>query len=406
MKRRVSLSTMFYIKRTKLLRNGEAPIYVRLSFNKTKTEMGINKSISPKLWNTEFGIAKGKSHEAKQLNLYMKTIEFQLNEHLRFLREDSKEITAKAIKNSFLGLNAERKTILGIFREHNDDLRKRVGKDFSKGTLQKYEACRSHLEAYIKKRYKEDDKYLFELDFDFIRYFESFLKTEKGNNHNTAIKFLTNLKKVVRIALANGWIKKDPFVQYKLNLKKVDRGFLNDDELQAIINLNTRIERLENVKDCFLVSCFTGLAYSDLKMLSSKNVISSNGKKWIQINRKKTDVQSKIPILPVVEKIIERYKGYPGAGVSDEPKLLPVLSNQKMNAYLKEVADLAKINKNLTTHIARHTFATTVTLNNDVPIETVSKMLGHSSINMTKTYARLLDKKVSSDMDKIYEKYS
>lgn len=404
MKSRVSLSILFYIKRTKLLKNGEAPIYVRLSFNKSKTEMGINRSVDPKTWNSEFGLVKGKSKEANQLNLYLKTIAFQLNEHLRFLREDGKEITAKAIKDSFLGLHEEKKTLLEIFREHNEDIKKRSGIDFSPGTCQKYEACKRHLEAFIKERYGENDKYLFEIDHDFIRYFESFLKTEKGNCHNTATKFLTMLKKIIRIALANGWLRKDPFAQYKMTMKKVDRGFLNDGELQAIIDLDPKIERLRAVRDCFLVSCFTGLAYSDLNMLTKDDIVTgTDGKKWVQIKRRKTNVLSKVPVLPVVENIIERYEGYPG--VVDKNKLLPVLTNQKMNAYLKEIADLAKINKNLTTHLARHTFATTVTLNNDVPIESVSKMLGHSSINMTKTYARLLDKKVGSDMERLCEKY-
>jgi site-specific recombinase XerD len=404
MERRVSLTTHFYIKRTKLLKNGEAPIYARLSINRTKIEMAINRSVNPDLWHMDHGLVLGNSKEAKQLNLSMKTLEFQLHEHVRLLREEGNDITAKAVRNSFQGLEEEKKTILGIFQEHNDDIKERRGIDFSHETWQKYEACRRHLHAYIVKRYNEQDLALTDIDHNFIHYFESFLKTERGNNHNTATKFLTNFKKIIRIALANGWLKNDPFSKYKMTLKKVDRGFLTDNELQAIIDLDLKIDRLSTVRDCFLFSCFTGLAYSDLKKLTEDDiVIGTNGKKWIKIKRKKTEVLSKIPILPVVQTIIDRYQNHPYCIEKDV--LLPVYSNQKMNGYLKEIAELSRIKKNLTTHLARHTFATTVTLNNDVPIESVSKMLGHSSINMTKVYARLLDKKVGDDMEKLHEKY-
>jgi integrase len=218
------------------------------------------------------------------------------------------------------------------------------------------------------------------------------------------MKYIKNFKKIIRIALANAWITQDPFSNYKMKLKKVDRDFLNEEELKTLTNTIFSIERLEQVRDTFLFSCFTGLAHSDLKRLTPDNIkLGTDNNLWIMINRKKTNGSSHIPILPVTNMLIEKYKEHPYC--VDKGVLLPVLSNQKMNAYLKEIADICGISKNLTSHIARHTFATTVTLNNDVPIETVSKMLGHSSINMTKIYARLLDKKVGRDMQHLQDKF-
>jgi site-specific recombinase XerD len=218
------------------------------------------------------------------------------------------------------------------------------------------------------------------------------------------MRYVKNLKKIIRIALSNGWISKDPFANYKIKIHKTDRGFLTDDELQAIINKNFTINRLEQVKDCFIFSCFTGLAHADLKRLTPQNIVTgSDHNLWIKINRKKTNSLCSIPILPTISKLIEKYKNNPHCIANN--LLLPVLSNQSMNAYLKEIADVCGITKRLSSHLARHTFATTITLNNDVPIETVSKMLGHSSIKITKIYARLLDSKVSKDMHHLHNKY-
>ena len=216
---------------------------------------------------------------------------------------------------------------------------------------------------------------------------------------------MKNFKKIIRVALANEWIIKDPFSKIKLTFKKVEKFFLTEEELKTIIDKKFHIERLQHVKDIFIFGCFTGLAYVDIKKLTPENlVVGPDGKKWINTMRTKTGSKSNIPLLPITEGIIEKYHDDPYCVIHNV--LLPVLSNQKLNSYLKEIADICGINKTLTTHIARHTFATTVTLNNDIPIETVSKMLGHSSIKMTQTYARLLDKKVGQDMEKLHVKYA
>ena len=234
---------------------------------------------------------------------------------------------------------------------------------------------------------------------------ELYLKVDRNCGHNTTVKYIKNFKKIIRIAQANGWIKSDPFIRIKMQLKKVDKEFLTEEELNTIIEKDFGIERLNNVKDIFLFGCFTGLAYSDLKLLKPENVITGlDGGRWIITKRLKTDNDSHIPLLPIAAKIVDKYKD--NLYCNSRNVLLPVYSNQKLNCYLKEIGDVCGIRKHMSTHMARHTFATTVTLNNDIPIESVSKMLGYSSIKMTQVYAKLLDKKVAQDMARLNLKYS
>ncbi|MFT4833173.1 MAG: integrase [Psychroserpens sp.] len=302
------------------------------------------------------------------------------------------------MRNIYTGKTQNHKMVLKEFQNHNDKVENLVGKDFAPGTAERYRTAKKHVEDYIKLEYKVTDLPFKEVDHKFISGLEYYLKTERNCSHNTALKYITNFKKIVRIAFANDWIKKDPFLHWKARLKIVDREFLTEKELQDMVDKRLLIGRLEQVKDIFLFSCFTGLAYSDVKKLSKNDVvIGIDGHKWIKIKRSKTDTRSSIPILPTASDILEKYEQHPE--VLDQGKLLPVLSNQKMNAYLKEIADVCAISKNLTFHLARHTFATTVTLSNGVPIESVSKMLGHKSLRTTQHYAKILDRKVSEDME-------
>jgi integrase len=211
------------------------------------------------------------------------------------------------------------------------------------------------------------------------------------------MKYLANFKKIVLICLKNGWIIKDPFIQFKITKQEVERPILTEQELQTLVSRNFEINRLNLVKDIFIFSCYTGLAYADVQKLKrSEIIIGVDGDKWISTRRQKTDTSSKIPILPIAAALIDKYKDHSQCFLKD--RLLPVLTNQKMNAYLKEIADTCGIKKHLTFHIARHTFATTVTLSNGVPIETVSKMLGHTNLRTTQHYAKILDMKVNEDM--------
>lgn len=405
METRNRIAFSFYIKRTKPLKNGEVPIYVKISVDDYFEELALMKSVDPLKWDKARNSAGGKTKEAKQLNEELSHVRSRLEEHVKILNQRGKEITARSVKNSYMGIDPDNKKIVALFEEHNKGIKLLSGKDFAAATIQRYETCLMHLKNYIKQKYRIDDLPVNKLDPDFIKGFELYLKTVRKCNHNSTMKYIKNFKKIVRNAFQNGWLRHDPFVTIKLRLNKVDKGFLTEEELARIINKKFSMERLENVKDVFLVGCFTGLAYSDLKNLKLEHFVKGeDGRMWIHTRRIKTDMISHVPLLPVALKIIERYLNNPYCIANNV--LLPVYSNQKLNAYLKEIGDACGITKNLSTHMARHTFATTVTLNNDIPIESVSKMLGHSTITMTQNYARLLDKKVSNDMAKIHDKFT
>jgi site-specific recombinase XerD len=237
----------------------------------------------------------------------------------------------------------------------------------------------------------------------FVKDFEFYLKTKRKCGHNTATKYLKNFKKITRIAIANGWLKADPFSNIKFRLDEVDMDFLDEEELNILMDKELKFERLQQVKDIYLFCCFTGLAFVDVKSLVYEDIEDRQGKLWIKKRRQKTKNWCHIPLLGPAVQLIDKYRDHPKCQKTGQ--VFPVLSNQKMNAYLKEIADLCGIGKNLSTHTARHTFATTVTLSNQISIEVVSKMLGHSSINMTKKYARVVDDLINKDMQKIYDKY-
>lgn len=373
---------LFYVKRAKIDSNGKAPIYVRITIDGIRSELSIKRSVEIDRWSTEAGKVKGTTEEVKSINTYIDVVRNKIYDHHKRLIDDNKKVTSEAIKNSFLGIEENQKTLVSIFQYHNKQVKALIGKEFAAGTHERYETVLKLLQLFLEKEYKIKDIAISAINHKFITDFEFYLKSERNNVHNTAIKYIKNFKKIVRIALANGWIDKDPFVNFKATIKEVEREFLNEEEIQEVISKNLHFNRLDQVRDIFVFCCFTGLAYADVKKLSNEDiVIGIDGTKWIKTNRTKTDVKSSIPLLPTAIAILDKYKEHPEANNSN--KLLPVLSNQKMNAYLKEISTLCKIDKNFSTHLARHTFATTVTLTNGVSLESVSKMLGHKSIKTT-----------------------
>jgi len=400
---RVTFTFLFYIKRTKVLTDGSVPIYGRITVNKQRAEFGLQKSIEESQWHSEKGFAIGSSKAARELNSYLDFVKSKMLVKKREMEEEGKPITALTLRNYYLGIEDSGKTILGIFCEHNEKCEVLMNKDFSPGTVERYSTCYKHVASFIKQRFKRDDLALYEITPMFISDFEFYLKTTRNCCHNTSVKYIKNFKKIVRIALANGWMKADPFINMKYRLDDVDLDFLNEEELNALLNKEFNIERLQQVKDTYLFCCFTGLAFIDVKSLVYSDIESKGDALWIKKRRQKTKNWCHIPLLPPAVQLIDKYRSHPKCIKTG--CVLPVLSNQKMNAYLKEIADLTGIQKNLSTHTARHTFATTVTLANQVSIEVVSKMLGHSSINMTKKYARVVDDLIHRDMQKIYGKY-
>src|SRR5690606_11702085 len=343
---------LFFLQKNKVTSDGKAPIYVRITVNGKRAQISIKRKISVEKWDSTKGKVLGTSPESQAINKYIDEIRYKLNKiHERFL-DENKPFTAMAIKNRYLGKDKVTKMLLDILQVHNDEVDFLIGKDFAASTAERYRITKNHLERYIKKEYLVDDIPVKEVDHKFITSFEYYFKTERNCSHNTAIKYITNFKKIIRIAYANDWISKDPFLHWKAKLKIVDREFLSKEELQNIVEKEFAIPRLELVKDIFVFSCFTGLAYIDVKQLSKNDiVIGIDGDYWIKTKRAKTHTRSNIPILPIPADIIKKYEEHPQ--VINSNKLLPILSNQKMNSYLKTIADSCEINKNLTYHLAR-----------------------------------------------------
>ncbi len=400
----LSISLLFYIKKSKTDASGKTNIYLRITLDRHRSEFSVHRKIHIDLWNSKTQLALGNSAEAQEINRHLGVIKNKVYSIQQNFERDNESYSATDIRNVLLGKDKTKKMLLEIFQEHNDKVESLIGKDFSAGTAQRYRTCKKHVGEFIKKKYKKKDIPVQDVNHQFITGFEYYLKTTRKCAHNSAIKYVTNFKKIIRIAHANDWIDKDPFLHWKGKLKIVDREFLTQEEIQKIIDKELRIERLDQVRDIFIFCCFTGLSYADVKKLTKDDVvIGVDGKNWIKTRRTKTDTRSNIPILPIAQTIIEKYKDNELMKIKNV--VLPVLSNQRMNAYIKEIADLCGITKNLTFHLARHTFATTVTLSNGVPIESVSKMLGHTNLKTTQHYAKILDMKVSKDMEILRNKF-
>ncbi|HTF17415.1 MAG TPA: site-specific integrase [Chryseolinea sp.] len=309
-------------------------------------------------------------------------------------------------KNRWLGISMEKvKMLMEVFEEHNQQMKALIGHEFSPLTFERYTTSKKHTHDFMKSKYKVDDIDIKKLNYEFIHNYEFWLKSVRKCDHNTTIKYLSNFRKIVNICIKSGWLDRDPFVGFKMTKREVERPFLTDDELNRIIEKKFTMPRMSQVRDIFVFCCYTGLAYADVKKLTADEItIGIDGEKWIWTNRQKTDTASRIPLLPPALEIIHRHKNDPQC--LNQGRVLPVLSNQKMNSYLKEIADACDIKKKMTFHTARHTFATTVTLANDVPMETVSKLLGHRNLKTTQHYGKILDLKVSQDMGMLRAKFT
>lgn len=399
------LSVLFFVKRTKTNVDGLLPIFIRVTVNGARIEFSTKRFTTSEKWSVEGNRMKGTSAETKATNSFLDTLKAKVYDYQQQLIREDEVVNAENMRNKILGVEKRSHMLIGIFQQHNEEIKALVGREFATATYTRYETSLKHTIAFLKWKYKVSDIDIRKIDHEFVTSYEFYLKSVHKCNQNTTAKYIKNFGKIVRICLANGWIERDPFINYKCKIVEVERAFLSQDEIETMFNKVLATDRLNQVKDIFLFSCFTGLAYVDVKKLSRKNIgFGVDGERWIFINRTKTDTRSNIPLLPIASAILEKYEDHPQ--VVNQDKLLPILSNQKMNSYLKEIADVCEINKELTFHIARHTFATTVTLSNGVPIESVSKMLGHKNLKTTQHYAKILDLKVSDDMKVLREKFS
>lgn len=395
-----TFSLLYVIRKHRLLKNGEASIYLRITVNGEVADITTKRSVRPEMWDQRRECSLGKLHRDKELNHYLETIKTRLYQIHREFEIDGKRITAKALRDSFYGKDEDSKTLGDVYREHNKKCRALIGIDYSRSTVEKFDTSLSHLIEYIQYQYGKDDILLSELNGLFVTDFDFYLKTVRKCQNNSSIKHLKNLKKVVRIALANDWIKKDPFFGIQFKHEETHVEFLTQEELERIMNKEFELPRLELVRDIFVFCSFTALAFIDVKNLTPDHLMKdNNGALWIRKPRQKTGNMSNIPVLSVTKKLIDKYKEHPEC--IKKGVLLPVLSNQKLNSYLKEIADLCGIKKKLTTHVARHTAATIVFLANNVSMENVAKILGHSSTKMTQHYAKVLDSSIMRDMSTV-----
>lgn len=396
---RLSIHFKVRVEREK---DGKAPVYMGLTVNGSKCYIAL-KSLQVDLthWDLANGSGRGNTKQGKKISEYLDEVKLIIKEHYRQLEIKGYPVTTEALKDAFLGNIREEKVITfnDLITYHNEQAITLL----SEGTMKHYYVTQRYLTKFFQKKYNRDNVNLIDLDYKFIADFELFLYNHKPKDHqkpmdtNGVLKHLIRLKKMVNLAVNLKWIPANPFLGFKMSRKKVDKEFLNEWELKAIEAKQFEIERLNLVKDIFIFACYTGLAYVDMINLKPENiVIGLDGERWIKTFRQKTLVPVNTPILPKATGIIDRYRNNIRAEVSGT--IFPVISNQKLNSYLKEIADQAGIQKNLTFHVARHTFATTITLSNGVPIETVSKMLGHTKLATTQIYARVLEKKISEDM--------
>lgn len=400
-----TFSLLFYVKKSKKKSDGTAPVYLRITIDGRVVEISSKRYINPEKWNPTAQKLDGTGPDVKSLNAYLKTLEQKVYNAHHELLKDLPSVSADALKEKLVGKEEKARTLISIFQDHNRKMESLLGEEYAPGTLERYKTSLSHTREFIQWKYNVSDIDIRKIDHAFITEYEFYLRSIRKCNNNSAVKYIKNFGKIIRLCIANGWLDKNPFVNYKSKVKEVERAFLTKEELEVLAVREFTMERLSQVRDIFLFSCFTGLAYIDVKQLTRQQIgIGIDGEKWIFTNRQKTDTRSNIPLLPTAIAILDKYKDHPQC--LNEGRLLPVLSNQKMNAYLKEIADLCDINKELTFHIARHTFATTVTLSNGVPIESVSKMLGHKNLRTTQHYAKILDRKVSDDMRILREKFT
>ena len=398
--KRSSFSIQFFIRDCRIKKDGSVTIEVKITINGKRSFFSTGKNITAENWDKVKQIAKGKSEESQNINNFLKALKNRLYEKEVELMERGYIVTAELLKDSYFNKveSLKEKTLLEVFIEHNEDQAKNVGNGVAKATHWISVYTFRLVKEYMLQKYERNDIYLRELNLNFIQSFHTFLKIDKGMKQNSATKYLKQLKKIINVAVANSYMTFNPFATYKIEREPVEIDFLDEEELRRIINFDTPIPRLEKAKDMFLFGCFTGLSYIDIKTLANEHFEKDGaGRIWIKKRREKTGILARIPLLPIAKLILDKYKG--------NERLLPIQDPADINKYLKDIAILCNINKRICFHTSRHTFASTVTLANNISIEVVSKMLGHTNTRMTSHYAKLIDESIGSQMDKLTDLY-
>lgn len=404
MKTSHTFSILFWINSSRATK-GKAELFARITVNGKRANIGLKRKVPVNQWDVNAKKVLGNSSVAKQINTHIGQVQSRIYDIYQELKYKNEVITAQLIKSIYNGEDDNSKTLQEILKYHN----KKIENTLAQGTIRNFGITESYINRFLTKKRRTTDIYLKQLDYKFISDFETYLcgyypkGHPKAMSHNTVMKHLQRLRKIITLAYHLEWIEKDPFIRWKPTWEKRQREFLSENELSNLETYNLPVDRLDRVRDLFVFSCYTGLSYSDIIRLSHDQIKKGiDGRDWIITKRQKTKTPVKVPVLYKAQELIDKYKNHPVTQVSGT--LLPVITNEKTNLYLKEIAEACGIEKNLTFHMARHTFATTVTLSNGVPIETVSKLLGHTKIATTQIYARVLDRKISEDMEALSAK--
>ena len=400
-----TFSIIFFTRKSRSTAN-ELSIYVRITVSGQRSEISLKRTILFKEWDSSKNRGRGSTYKIRVLNAYLDQVYSQLLDCHKQLLEESKIITANAIKARYLGEDDNHKTLKELIAYHNTNMVTVL----KHGTMKNYATTEKYLDKFLNHKLNTNDIHLKQLNYRFIIDFEQYLRHYKNNkkklslSNNGVMKHLERFKKMINLAVKLEWILKNPFAQFQMKFDKYDRAYLTERELEQIENTYYNNDRLERIKDCFIFSCYTGLSYVDVKELTLNQItIGIDATHWIFTKREKTNERVKIPILPQAMAIIDKYRD--ASEKKENSLLLPLCSNQKANSYLKEIAKDCGIHKNVTFHVARHTFATTVMLSNGVPIETVSKLLGHTKLSTTQLYARVVETKISEDIQNLLTRF-
>lgn len=397
----------FWLKKRSIRKDGTMPIYVRIKLDGVPTDISTQESTLEKHWCSVSQRMKPRIKTAKQVNDRLDEIKSDIKSAYYELKKKGRPITAQAIKSRYLKQDNPVLTLNDLIIYHTENELKKL----APGTAKNYGATQRYIARFIKSEFNAKDLHLAFIDYSVVIKFENYLrfckplKAHQPLNNNGIMKHLERFQKFTTLAFKHGWIKDNPFLLYELGYDNYDSDFLEPFELELWENLKLKSETLRKVRDIFVFSCYTGLSYIEVKNLKAKDIVTGiDGNPWIILRRRKSDTEIKVPLMEKAKEILDRYNEYPhpARGYS----LLPVYSTQKVNKYLKDIAKICDIGKHLTFHVARHTFATTVTLLNNVPIETVSKMLGHTKLSTTQKYARVLERKISEDMKELQSKIS
>ncbi|MBS9461428.1 site-specific integrase [Flagellimonas sp. 389] len=400
-----TFSITFFTRKSRSNPN-ELSIYARINVMGKRAEISLKRCANSAQWDSAKNRGRGNTEKIRALNAYLDQVYGKLLQCHKQLLEEDKIITSDAIKSRYLGEDENSKTLKELITYHNNNMVHVL----KAGTMKNYFTTERYLERFLLKKRKVNDIYLKQLNFRFITDFEHYLRNCRDSKkwlvlgNNGVMKHMERLKKMANLAVKLEWMNKNPFNQFQLKFNKYDRVFLNERELELLENTDFKSERLQRVKDCFVFSCYTGLSYVDVKGLTKDNIVKGiDNNYWIYTKREKTDKLVKVPILPRAWAVLEKYRAIQTIDVTNN--LLPISSNQKVNTYLKEITKSCNIHKNISFHVARHTFAITVMLSNGVPIETVSKLLGHTKLSTTQIYARVVESKISEDINDLLKRF-